>query len=182
MRVDSKMFNEVEDTSSISTHLGFPLGLYPCGEDPPWHTTPSPNGFDPFTNPEALSLLLGIDPSRSMNESWNKANFTNPSKPDELVTWVLVFRKDKNAIYRQQVEALVGFCGDVLQNAMDDKDNDFDEDINQMIVKEYVSREKFHEYFDTFRNRKLAAWETSWTYATIPMAGRVLQAVYPVPG
>lgn len=66
------------------------------------------------------------------------------------------------------MEGLVNFCTDVLQDAMEDKDDEFDEETKRMIVEKYVCVGKFHEYFGAFRSKKWAAVRLHGTMLPVP--------------
>ncbi|CZR70272.1 uncharacterized protein PAC_20173 [Phialocephala subalpina] len=157
--------------SSISKDLGFPLGLepyYAAWHEEAWRDQKlAAKHGDPFSNPEALNLMLGINPMKGSETSWNSAEirFTITGK---LLTMVAVGRIDQQDITEKQIEVLSRYCTDIVHVAMQDKDNDFDEDTKKAILQKYLCKDRFNAYFDEYKAKKLAEGDASWADAYPP--------------
>ncbi|KAF8856158.1 hypothetical protein BDZ45DRAFT_675712 [Acephala macrosclerotiorum] len=170
--IKKNTYERAQNISSISKQLGFTLALAPFWIPVafPWRAFDvAAINSDLFSNPEALNLRLGIEPSKTNASAWNKAMFYGGGK-GERAARVTVCRLDQQDVTPQQVEVLARYCTDVLHKAMEDKDDDFDEDIKKAIVEKYICRDRFEAYFDQYKAKKLADGDASWVDAFPPKA------------
>jgi hypothetical protein len=181
--------------SSISTHLGFPLLVKKICPNPNWvdrmNKLPKESRFSPYENPE-MCIMINVEVQskhwRCLEEQWDKG----------LDPTVLVARQDMKDLTTHQVEALVHYSREVLEdemghvslremeqdpNAEDAYYSDYDEadieahipsqKVRKEFLEEYLLSNKFAEFFEEFKQTKLAGGDMTWADATFPAKGFV---------
>ncbi|CZR70273.1 uncharacterized protein PAC_20174 [Phialocephala subalpina] len=150
------------DKSAISELMGITLLVrkFPLYRDT----------FKDRINPEAISLLLNVNTSED-NEFWGRVPF--PKYDSGKDPTFLVFRKDKQEITKQQVEALSSYCQVVLCQVLEEPEEwSWEKEDQEAVLDVYCSAEKFEEYFETFKLEKVAEGDETWVDASPPSGMR----------
>ena len=189
------IFRHDDGESGISKHLGFTLLVKRIPPNPDWPDKmmrlPRSQRFHPYENHAAVSLMINVDVAskhwRFAPEIWDKG-------ADPMV---LVARKDMKDLTAHQVEVLADYCqhevlwnmGVVTERYMEGGSGG--EDIYWVIDKEtgepripfpktrqkfldkYLVFDKFAEYFEEFKKKKIAEGDAAWATAVVPPQGSV---------
>ncbi|KAF8856157.1 hypothetical protein BDZ45DRAFT_804395 [Acephala macrosclerotiorum] len=151
------------DKSTVTELMGMPLLFRRC----PLLVKPSPfHHTDPCINLAAIFMLLGTDTSFEF-ESWGRPKF--PKYDNGYDPTFLVFRKDKQDITKQQVEALSVYCHQVVSRAMEEPEAGiWRQKEKQAVLDHYCSAERFSDFFESFKQKKLEQGDKSWVDAKPP--------------
>ncbi|KAH7390159.1 hypothetical protein BKA64DRAFT_645086 [Cadophora sp. MPI-SDFR-AT-0126] len=154
-------------TSAISGHLGFELMVMNCA----WHKVLQEafkSGMGGLTqNPHVAYLMLDAIPNAD-NKNWGLAD---PEKwRKDMNPTALIVRKDMGDITAKQIETLVAYCKNVVQEAMkgDNENGCRSSDERKAVVDKYMTWEMFRVCFEAFRKEKISEGDTSWTDAALP--------------
>ncbi|CZR63084.1 uncharacterized protein PAC_12981 [Phialocephala subalpina] len=145
--------------SAVTERMGITLLARKC---PTYKKTP-----EDHKNPEANALFLNVR-TTTHNKRWGRI----PSRSYENPTF-LVFRKDKEDVTKQQVEALSAYCREVVARVLrGEEDWAWEKEDKEAVFDFWCSVEKFGEYFETFKLQKLAGGHKDWRDATLPSGMR----------
>jgi hypothetical protein len=177
------LFSYGDGTSSISKHLGFQFLVKKPPSNPDWPKLP---GIGLYENPEICNLMIGVE-VRSTHWSFPEQQWDKGLGPTVLMT-----RKDMKDLTVHQVEALVCFSKTVLKEEMigikpkeaePDADSDYEnpdtlahiptQKVRKEFLEEYLLSDKFANFFEEFKQEKLAEGDTTWAGATVPRKGSV---------
>ena len=104
-----------------------------------------------------------VEPDRRSPNFFGRIDLERWDNQREMT--VLVARKDKSDISANQVEALVGFCWDVLLDRMVNSISDIE---REQIYNIDLDPSKFADYFETLRARKLSEGDITWVDERCP--------------
>ncbi|KAE8441727.1 hypothetical protein EG329_004513 [Mollisiaceae sp. DMI_Dod_QoI] len=170
-------FGRCELRSTVSEHMGIPLLVKLCGFDPV-HKSQAERESDlpiplkdvmavpllplPLRNVMPIPLLLNTDTSKG--KRIGVPGFTYQSYKD---IGLLVYREDKQDITQHQVEALCEYFSEDLCKALKKpKDGALDEENKKGVLDRCA--ERFTEFFENYKQKKIMGGDKTWIDATIP--------------
>ncbi|KAE8441955.1 hypothetical protein EG329_004122 [Mollisiaceae sp. DMI_Dod_QoI] len=159
---------EATQPTSISTYIGLPILVRKHGNI--YLSSKYSN-----LNENSNAVLLNID-AKPESDKWD---YTNLRQCDTDVGSVLVARQDKKDITPEQVEALVNFCRfdicpkmaveeEFLHSWHTGPTYAITQQARTKFVKAHLTRAKFEDFFEKFRDEKLAAGNGAWEHTVSP--------------
>ncbi|CAG8951663.1 hypothetical protein HYFRA_00005463 [Hymenoscyphus fraxineus] len=144
--------------TAVSVHMGLPLLVRKHGFFGQGWPSAVPG---PYVNQPAVFL------NRAANPSNDDFGWADMAEWDVIVGTVLVVRQDKKPITPQQVEAFCLFCceywGDHIEETYARTKR-----ARETFLKNRICREKFEEFFEQLKQKKIKEGDSAWADAVSP--------------
>jgi hypothetical protein len=193
------MFQRNDGQSSISKHLGFPLLVkrLPLHHELEELGNRLKKSFGVYENPELSCLMIDVEVT---SEIWRLP----PAIWDKgLDGTVLVARKDMKDLTVHQAEVLCHWCQKKVSRNMsiverrdgeprsDDEfsdQSDYEKEdlqahipsqrVRKKFLEDWLLSDKFANYFEKFKQKKISKGDATWADATVPPQGSVADVIF----
>lgn len=171
-RRHSIFYDNVESLiSNIPKQMGFALRVKEMDIDRSWYHRIEPEmDFDPCSNPESADLMINMDVANE-DQRWGDPPAQWLHDHDRNLT-ALVVRDDRKDLTIHQVEALIKYIEDVVVQTIgeagpiDEQQSNLQ--LRQHVVDSVLLSNKFRDFFNTLKQKKIEAGDESWAGAVFP--------------